>query len=96
MPQFQDLVLRSVEHEMGGGEVYAAALEFAVNGDLREEWEKYHRQTKHHLKVLTEVCSQLGIPGSGMKAILPPPEGRKDVKTAIGAARAEQSTPKSL
>ena len=26
-----------------------------------------------------------------MKAVLPPPEERKDVKTAIGAARAKQS-----
>ena len=30
-----------------------------------------------------------------MKAILPPPEEEKDVKTAIGAARAEQSAPKT-
>ena len=26
-----------------------------------------------------------------MRAVLPPPEERKDVKTAIGAARAEQA-----
>jgi hypothetical protein len=194
MPQFQDLLLQSLEHEMGGVEVYAAALECAMNDDLREEWEKYHQQTQHHVQVLTGICTQLGIDpqadspgrpivrglgkalvqamtdarrggnpdaaqivaaecvvlaetkdhldwellgkcagklkggaakalrdayeeiedeedehlyhtrgwcrelwiqGLGMKAILPPPEEKKDVKTAIGAARAEQSAPKS-
>lgn len=37
------------------------------------------------------------IPGRdslGMKAVLPSPEERKDVKTAIGAARAEQASEK--
>jgi rubrerythrin len=192
--QFQDLLLQSLEHEMGGVKVYEAALKCVVNDDLREEWEKYHEQTKHHVEVLTEVCTKVGLdpdadsPGRpivrslgealvkammaardggnpdaaqvvaaecivlaetkdhldwellgkcagklkgeaakalrdaceeiedeedehlyhtrgwcrelwikalGMKAILPPPEETKDVKTAIGAARAEQSAPKS-
>jgi hypothetical protein len=30
----------------------------------------------------------------GLKAVLPPPEERKQVKTAIGAARAEQGRTK--
>ncbi len=34
---------------------------------------------------------ELWIGSLGMKALLPPPEERKDVKTAIGAARAKQS-----
>jgi rubrerythrin len=192
--QFQDLLLQSLEHEMGGVKVYETALQCAVNSDLREEWEKYLDQTKHHVELLTDVCSELGLdpegdsPGRpivrslgealvqamtkarkggnpnaaqivaaecvvlaetkdhldweligkcaaklkgdeakavrkayeeiedqedehlyhtkgwcrelwieslGMKAILPPPEEAKDVKTAIGAARAEQSAPKS-
>jgi hypothetical protein len=29
--------------------------------------------------------------GLGLKAVLPPPEERKHVKSAIGAARAEQA-----
>jgi rubrerythrin len=192
--QFQDLLLQSLEHEMGGVKVYETALQCAVNSDLREEWEKYLDQTKHHVELLTDVCSELGLdpegdsPGRpivrslgealvqamttarkggnptaaqivaaecvvlaetkdhldweligkcaaklkgdeakavrkaydeiedqedehlyhtkgwcrelwieslGMKAILPPPEEAKDVKSAIGAARAEQSAPKS-
>lgn len=192
--QFQDLLLQSLEHEMGGVKVYETALECVVNSDLREEWDKYLEQTKHHVEVLTDVCTALGLdpeadsPGRpivrslgealvhamttarkggnpdaaqivaaecivlaetkdhldweligkcaaklkggeakavrtaceeiedqedehlyhskgwcrelwiqalGMKAILPPPEEEKNVKTAIGAARAEQSARKS-
>jgi hypothetical protein len=36
-------------------------------------------------------CRELWIQSLGMPAVLPPPEEEKDVKTAIGAARAEQS-----
>jgi rubrerythrin len=191
--QFKELLLQSLEHEMGGVKVYETAVKCAVNPDLREEWEKYHEQTQRHVDILTDLCVELGIdpqeqsPGRpivrslgaalvqamqtakqdgnpaaaqivaaecvvlaetkdhldweligkcadklkgeqkeavqeayetvedeedehlyhtkgwcrelwidslGMKAILPPPEEEKDVKTAIGAARAEQSAPK--
>ena len=34
---------------------------------------------------------ELSLASLGMKAVLPPPEEKKHVKTAIGAARAEQS-----
>ena len=34
---------------------------------------------------------ELWIASLGMKAVLPPPEEQKDVKTAIGAARAEKA-----
>lgn len=36
-------------------------------------------------------CRELWMKWLGMRAVLPPPEERKPVKTAIGAARAEQS-----
>ena len=35
-------------------------------------------------------CRELWLKSLGLAAILPPPEERKHVKTAIGAARAEQ------
>lgn len=41
-------------------------------------------------------CRELWIQSLGMPAVLPPPEEAKDVKTAIGAARAEQSRKKML
>lgn len=41
-------------------------------------------------------CRELWIQALGMPAVLPPPEEEKDVKTAIGAARAEQSRDEML
>lgn len=192
--QFKELLLQSLEHEMGGVKVYETAVRCAVNPDLREEWDQYLEQTNRHVEILTALCVELEIdpqeesPGRpivrslgaalvqamemakqggnpaaaqivaaecvvlaetkdhldweligkcadklkseqkdavreayetvedeedehlyhtrgwcrelwieslGMKAILPPPEEEKDVKTAIGAARAEQSAPKT-
>ena len=191
--QLKELLLQSLEHERGGVKIYQAALQCAVNEDLKEEWEEYLEQTQNHVRVLTEVCTTLQLdpqeqtPGSnilhkmgralvaaieearasgnpdaaqivacecvvlaetkdhldweligaaaqklkagdaralkdayeevedqedehlyhtrgwcrelwlqslGMKAVLPPPEERKHVKTAIGAARAEQTRTK--
>jgi hypothetical protein len=188
--QLQELLLQSLEHEMGGVRLYQAALKCAVNPDLKKEWEKYHEETQAHVSILHDVCLAMNIdpdqqtpgraivhelgaalvkamdtalgrgdraaaqlvacecvvlaetkdhlnweligecakkaPGKGaeslksayeeveeqedehlyhtkgwcrelwieslgMKAVLPPPEERKHVTTAIGAARAEQS-----
>jgi rubrerythrin len=192
--QVKELVLQSLEHEMGGVKIYETALKCVQNEDLKEEWEKYHQETEHHVQVLQDVCAQMQLdaqeqtPGRkivhdmgaslvaameaalgtgdqaqaecvacecvviaeekdhsnwqligevakkmtgaegkalkeayqevedqedehyyhskgwmrelslqalGLKAVLPPPEERKHVKTAIGAARAEQSRTKS-
>ena len=186
----KELLIQSLEHEMGGVKIYATALKCVVNEDLREEWERYHQETEKHVQVLHDLCLQMQIdpqeqtPGRkithdkglalvaamesalgagdkeaaqcvacesvvmaelvdhtnweligevaksmggaegkalkaayqevedeedehyyhskgwlrelsleslGLKAVLPPPEERKHVKTAIGAARAEQS-----
>jgi rubrerythrin len=192
--QVEELVLQSLEHEMGGVKVYQTALTCVVNSDLKEEWEKYLEQTKTHVTSLEGVCKAMDIdarketPGRqvvrhlggglveamkmalskgeraaaelvacecvviaetkdhldwellgkcaehltgakaaalksaydeiedqedehlyhtkgwcrelwikslGMKAVLPPPEERQHVKTAIGAARAEQAAEKA-
>ncbi len=192
-PQVEELILQSLEHELGGVKVYTLAVECAVNSDLKEEWTKYLKETKGHVGRLETVCDALGLDASketpgrgvvrlmggalleamtkarkagnpeaaelvacecvviaetkdhldwelltkcgeqlsgkeaealktaadevedeedehlyhskgwcrelwmqslGMKAILPPPEERQHVKTAIGAARAEQAAEK--
>ena len=59
--QFEDLVLQSLEHEKGGVLVYETALKCAVDDDLKEEWDEYHAQTRHHVEVLERVCRALGI-----------------------------------
>ena len=191
--QLKELLLQSLEHEMGGVKVYQAALKCAQNEDLREEWERYEQETETHVQILHDVFSalqldpeeqspgrtivremgmrlvrsmeealQAGEPAAaelmaaecvtmaelkdhfnweligqcakdmggaegkalkaayqevedqedehfyhskgwarelwlealGMKAVLPPPEEKKHVKTAIGAARAEQARTK--
>ena len=188
--QLKELLLQSLEHEMGGVKVYEAAVAAAQNGDLKKEFGKYLEQTRRHVEILHEVfqtfgldaeeqspgrkivrslgqslvsaikeatqggdpaaaelvacecvvlaetkdhldwellgecagklkgeekkalqaayqeiedqedehlyhskgwCRELWVQSLGMKAVLPPPEERKHVKTAIGAARAEQS-----
>jgi len=44
-----------------------------------------------HLYHTKGWCRELWIKSLGMKAVLPPPEERHQVKTAIGAARAERA-----
>ena len=189
----KELILQALETELGGVEVYRAALECAENEDLRREWQEYQTQTKEHVQIVQQLCDDLDIDASeetpgrlivrsigealveamktasqedpksaelvacecvvlaetkdhlnweligelikeastdtskalknahskveeqedehlyhtqgwcrelwiqflGMKAVLPPPEETKDVKTAIGAARAKQARAKS-
>ena len=47
-------------------------------------------QEDEHLYHSKGWCRELWLESLGMRAVLPPPEERKHVKTAIGAARAEQ------
>ena len=188
--QLNELLLQSLETELGGVQIYQTALDCVVNKDLQDEWEKYLDQTTRHVEVMRELfeklgldpeqetpgrkvvrhigeslvkamqmaqkvgdpkaaelvacecvslaetkdhanwellaqcaeklkgkeadalkeaceeaedqedehlyhskgwCRELWIASLGMPAVLPPPEEKKDVKTAIGAARAQQS-----
>ena len=61
---------------------------------LKEAYEEIEDQEDEHLYHSKGWCRELWIQSLGMKAVLPPPEERKDVKTAIGAARAEQAADK--
>jgi rubrerythrin len=58
---------------------------------LKEAYEEVEDQEDEHLYHSKGWCRELWIKALGMKAVLPPPEERKHVKTAIGAARAEQA-----
>ena len=59
--QLEELILQSLEHEMGGVKIYESAVKCAVNSDLKEEWEKYLEQTKTHVQILEEVCGIMKI-----------------------------------
>jgi hypothetical protein len=57
---------------------------------LKEAYNEVEDQEDEHLYHSRGWTRELWIEALGMKAVLPPPEERKHVKTAIGAARAEQ------
>lgn len=59
--QVEELLLQALETERGGIKVYEAAIAAARNEDLREEWEEYLSETRHHEEVLTGVFEQLGL-----------------------------------
>jgi len=61
MAMVKELLLQSLEHEKGGVKVYETALKCVINEDLKEEWEKYHQETEHHVQVLQDVCSQMQL-----------------------------------
>jgi rubrerythrin len=62
---------------------------------LKEAHEEIEDQEDEHLYHTKGWCRELWIESLGMKAVLPPPEERKHVKTAIGAARAEAQRTRS-
>ena len=59
--QIQELILQSLEHELGGIKVYRTALTCAVNEDLKQEWQKYLGETETHVEKLTSVCRALAL-----------------------------------
>jgi hypothetical protein len=67
----------------------------ALKGDeakaLRDAYEEVEEEEDEHLYHTTGWCRELWIQSLGLPAVLPPPEEEKEVKTAIGAARAKQA-----
>ncbi|MFY3703085.1 hypothetical protein ACOTD8_06010 [Achromobacter dolens] len=61
LEQIHDLLYQALETELGGELVYKAALECAVNDDLREEWQGYLDETKTHQRVLLTVFEDLNL-----------------------------------
>ena len=66
-----------------------------AKGDVAKALKEAHEEVEHeedeHLYHTKGWARELWIESLGMKAVLPPPEEVKQVETAIGAARAEQS-----
>lgn len=58
---------------------------------LTEVLEQVEEEEDEHLYHSQGWCRELWLQGLGLPAVIPPPEEEKDVKTAIGAARAKQS-----
>ncbi len=61
MDQLHDLLYQALETELGGVEVYEAALGCVRNDDLRKEWQHYLEQTRHHVEMVEEVIRAFGL-----------------------------------
>jgi rubrerythrin len=59
--QLGELLCQALETELGGVQVYTNALKCVENDDLREEWEKYLDQTKHHCEIVQSLLQTAGI-----------------------------------
>ena len=59
-------------------------------------YEEVEDQEDEHLYHSTGWCRELWIESLGLPAVLPPPEEEKEVKTAIGAARAKKARKEML
>jgi hypothetical protein len=59
--QVEELILQSLEHELGGVKIYQTALRCAQNSDLKSEWEKYLAETRNHVTALETMCQTLGL-----------------------------------
>ena len=69
----------------------ARKLTGAEGKALKAAYEEVEDEEDEHLYHTRGWTRELWMEALGMKAVLPPPEERKKVKTAIGAARAEQA-----
>ena len=59
--QLHELLFQALETEVGGVQVYEAALQCVVNDDLKGEWQKYLDQTRTHEKLLRDLLSEMGL-----------------------------------
>jgi hypothetical protein len=68
----------------------------AMRDALKKAHEEVEEEEDEHLYHTTGWTRELWIQSLGLPAVLPPPEEEKDVKTAIGAARAAKARKKLL
>jgi len=63
---------------------------------LKRAYDQVEDEEDEHLYHTSGWCRELWIDSLGLPAVLPPPEEEKEVKTAIGAARARASRSEML
>lgn len=59
--QVTELLLQALETERGGIKIYTAAIQAAVNEDLKKEWEEYLEETQNHEQILMRVFEEIGL-----------------------------------
>ncbi len=60
-PQLEELLYQAIETELGGEKLYEAAIQNAVNEDLRKEWNEYLEETRKHQEILQRVFEAAGL-----------------------------------
>ena len=80
--------------ELIGQVALKAKVEYA--DVLKQAYEAVEKDEDHHLYHTKGWARELWLQSLGLPAVLPPPEEVKQVETAIGAARAEQSRDEML
>jgi hypothetical protein len=71
----------------------AQALEGEAASVLTAAVEQIEDEEDEHLYHTQGWCRELWLKSLGLKAVLPPPEERKNVKSAAGAAKAKKERP---
>ena len=69
----------------------AEALKGDAGKAVQAAYQQVEDEEDEHLYHTTGWSRELWIASLGLPAVLPPPEEEKDVKTAIGAARAKNA-----
>lgn len=59
--KLHELLYQALETELGGVEVYEAALSCARNDDLKKEWQEYHEQTTRHVELVRSCLEAFGL-----------------------------------
>jgi rubrerythrin len=59
--QAVELLYQALETELGGVQVYEAAIRCAKNSELKKEWKKYLSQTKRHVEIVRGIFDSLEL-----------------------------------
>jgi rubrerythrin len=94
-----ECVVDAETKDHGNWELIGALAEKATGATkkaLSEAYEEVEDEEDEHLYHTMGWARELWIESLGMPAVIPPPEEEKDVKTAIGAARAKAARSEML
>ena len=81
--------VQNQEHHMNGVVARRNNFNEPILGMLKDAYAEVEDQEDEHLYHSRGWMRELELQMLGLKAVLPPPEERKHVKTAVSAARAE-------
>lgn len=59
--QLHELLYQALETEAGGIQVYETALQCAIDGNLKQEWNKYLEQTRTHENIVRTLLTNMGL-----------------------------------